>query len=555
MTLKPTHTRVGTARKGYVLFAVLLVTVVLSLTAYRFTDSMVTENTVAVRSTEQIQARMSAVSGIYYAAGHLADPATLGTDVSDNADLFSGQVVGPRGRFSLINVSEALDGSGTGESRYTPRYGIIDEGGKINVNALIQQDGTGTLLVTALQSLPNMTPEIADAIANWVMASGSVRPLGGQDAAYEGAATPYLRKKGPLNSVDELLLVEGVTPLLLFGNDRNRNGKLDAGEDDGNEFGRGWSEYLTCYGREINVDSSGQPRVNLLKTDLKTLSEKLNTALKDQGVSDYVLYSIVTGRSGTPGVRTFSPTLAANQEPGSVADLRDLVQKAIDAGAAPKLKNAASVLTFWNTQIVLSPKTMPVQPGERPVPAKQPVIPSPLNDPATLAKVLPILLDQFTVEDGYELLPRINVNTAPAQVLRALIQVAVNFKMNITVEEGEAYITGRADLDPSTPEVSTGAWLVTQAQMKPEIFKLLLENKLISGRSWTYRVHSVGYSGLAEGQEPGTSSRRGPVARVEAVIDVGTRTTDSPPVGLPRIVYFRDLTDLGRGFADLPGSQ
>jgi hypothetical protein len=53
--------------------------------------------------------------------------------------------------------------------------------------------------------------------------------------------------------------------------------------------------------------------------------------------------------------------------------------------------------------------------------------------------------------------------------------------------------------------------------------------KYISGRSSVYRVQSIGYF-----------ANSGPVARVEAVID----TTS----GAPRILYFRDLTDLGKGF-------
>ena len=73
---------------------------------------------------------------------------------------------------------------------------------------------------------------------------------------------PYLAKNGPLNSLEELLLARGVTSPLLFGNDRNRNGRLDPG-DDGNEFNRGWSEFLTVYGRELNTDIYGNPRINL----------------------------------------------------------------------------------------------------------------------------------------------------------------------------------------------------------------------------------------------------------------------------------------------------
>ncbi len=529
------------ARKGYVLFAVLLVTVVLSLTAYRFTDSMVMENTVAVRSTEQVQARLSAMSGIAHAAGILADPnilsGQLAFDVSDNAELFSGRTVGDagRGRFSLINLSEALDGTGTGETRYPLRYGIVDEGGKININGLILKDPTGTVLFAALMTLPGMTQQIADSIVDWVDADSTARPEGAENDYYAGMQTPYLCKNGPLNSVDELLLVQGVTPTLLYGNDRNRNGKLEAAEDDGTAFGRGWSEYLTCYGREINVDSAGLPRLNLNGPDIKTLSEKL-TALVGQDVSDYIVYYRIKG--GTAVTPVLNPL---TQVAAPVSQLRDLVQKAVDAGTKPS-RRVASVITIMNTQIALDrpPATVTTGPGNRMtvVMPPQPIVASPINDAASLEKFLTILLDKCTTEDGFEIAPRINVNSAPLSVLAAL--------PGMTETDVNTIVSSRGGQSLTDPAVNTGAWLMTVAKMPPDKFKAL--EPYISGRSWTYRVHSVGYSAAAGG-------RRGAVARVEAVIDVGTRTADTPPAGLPRIVYFRDLTDLGRGFADLPGSQ
>ena len=65
---------------------------------------------------------------------------------------------------------------------------------------------------------------------------------------------PYRCKNGPLDSIEELLLVKGVTMGLLFGNDRNRNGVLDPDEDDGSGvLDRGWAAYLTIHSREQNV--------------------------------------------------------------------------------------------------------------------------------------------------------------------------------------------------------------------------------------------------------------------------------------------------------------
>ena len=71
------------------------------------------------------------------------------------------------------------------------------------------------------------------------------------------------------------------------------------------------------------------------------------------------------------------------------------------------------------------------------------------------------------------------------------------------------------------------AWLATTLNMPTTTFNAM--SKYITGRTQLYRVQSIGYFGNG-----------GPTARVEAVIDTNQ--------GKPRIVYFRDLTELGRGF-------
>ena len=68
--------RNGIRRPGYVLVAVLLVVVVLSLAAYRFLDSMSSQALVAQRATEQAQARSYAVSGVHHFMALASDPAT-----------------------------------------------------------------------------------------------------------------------------------------------------------------------------------------------------------------------------------------------------------------------------------------------------------------------------------------------------------------------------------------------------------------------------------------------------------------------------------------------
>ena len=84
-------------------------------------------------------------------------------------------------------------------------------------------------------------------------------------------------KNGPLDSLDELLLVKGMTREILYGTDLNHNGVM---APDGSTFGaatdRGLSAFLTIYSREPNRDATGEPLINLNGDDLTVLSDKLS---------------------------------------------------------------------------------------------------------------------------------------------------------------------------------------------------------------------------------------------------------------------------------------
>jgi type II secretory pathway component PulK len=532
---------------------VLIVVVILSLAAYRYADSMTAQYQVAMRASEATQAKRFADSGIHFVMGVVSDPTTLneqfGANPYDNPSQFSNVQLGnpddPRsGRFSLVSVGDTW--SGSGESRYLVRYGALDESGKLNVNALIAQDPTGQVLYDALMKLPLMTEDVADAIVDWVDADDSIREVGAESAYYQGLPQPYKTKNGPLNSVEELLLVRGVTWPMLFGNDRNRNGRLDPGEELGGDFSRGWSEFLTCYGRELDLDTDGNPRIALGGSDLNALSEELTAAL-GQEMSDYILAARLYGTSSAAQEVAFSVsggTMATTTQSGETivmsvrvqaapssnsgsnsnstitggaAELRAAVQKSLDESARAR-NRLNSVLALANTQVRL-PRP-PAEPGQPQPP--QVVVNSPLNDANRLKELLPLLLDRTTSRTAFEMAPRVNVNTAPPEVIAAL--------PGLTPEDVDMILATRGSQDPLNPATTTAAWLVTEANLTPTKFRDL--ERYVTGKTMTYRVQSVGYFGQG-----------GPAARVEAVIDTNQ--------GHPRIVYYRDLTDLGRGF-DLP---
>lgn len=63
-------------------------------------------------------------------------------------------------------------------------------------------------------------PNPTDAIIDWIDADDEPRPEGAESDYYESLETPYACKNGPLDSIEELLLVVGVTPEIYF--DLNR---------------------------------------------------------------------------------------------------------------------------------------------------------------------------------------------------------------------------------------------------------------------------------------------------------------------------------------------
>ena len=75
------------------------------------------------------------------------------------------------------------------------------------------------------------------------------------------------------------------------------------------------------------------------------------------------------------------------------------------------------------------------------------------------------------------------------------------------------------------------AWLVTEAGLTPKVVKKL--ERYFTGQTQVYRFQVVGKFG---------DDKPGPTARIEAIVDANIG------LGRPRMVYSRDLSELGKGF-------
>jgi type II secretory pathway component PulK len=511
------------ARSGSALLAVLIVVFLLSLAAYQYSELTVQEYRTAVSSLRALQIKAVADSGVAYTAALLADPnsftGTLNSNPYSNDSSFAGIQVftdpnDPNriGRFWIVAAVDQ-DNNTTGQ---TIRYGVSDEAGKLNPNAMMQIDSTGQVLHDMLMKFTNgpvavMTEDIADSIVDWIDPDDDPRPNGAESSSYTGMTPPYRCKNAPLDSVEELLLVRGMTPQILFGTDWNRNGVQDNGEDTGSGWDPGLAAYLTVYSRERNVDNDGNARIFLNDTNLKSQYDKINQAFGQTFADFLALYrgdSSGGGGGGAPGGQRTIRTATAQE-------IRQKVNSILNATSQQQRpKTLASRFELMNASVTWTIGTGRNQQEVR--------VTSPLADTSQQRTLLPLLLDKTTTQQATELPPRVNVLTAPRAVLSTLPGLNDTDVQNLMDHRPDP-LSGQAPDDI----FKTPAWMITEANVTTAKMQAL--ERYVTSRTQIYRIQIVAQF-----------DNGGPSARVEAVIDINN--------GKPRILMYRDLTELGRGF-------
>jgi hypothetical protein len=526
-------------REGVVLIAVLVVVAVLALAAYQYSELMNAETRASVGATRAAQTRRAAESGVHYVAAILSDPTyfseTLNSNPYDNPTYFKDVLVqdsdNPRNRlrFSIIGLRAPDDPDAATQPW---RYGVVDEASKINVNGLLRYDKQGTQGLKMLMKLPNMTEDLGNSILDWVDGSTTTPRSGGaKNETYSAMQPPYRVKNGPMDSLDEMLLIKGVTYDLLYGTDRNRNGQLDNGEDTGNGLDRGWSPYLTIYSREPNVDSTGQPRVYINGKDLNALQSQLGAAQLDTNLINFILAARLYGTTSPPPAPPGGggAVRVVKTPPPSSADMQAVMAKMqtdMSSGNSQNLKAISSLFGLVTGSVQVTIGTGRNQ--------KTVTWPSPLSDPGVQKTLLPPLLDKCTTSQSTDLPPRINVATASHTVLSSLVSDSTTGGLQDT--DVQSIVSNQPTFTADNPvdaNYQTPAWLITNAGLSPATAQSI--ERYVTSRSLVYSFQVLGYF------ESG-----GPVTRLEAVVDTS--------FGRPRIVYVRDITELGKGF-DLSQGQ
>jgi len=306
-----------------------------------------------------------------------------------------------------------------------------------------------TATIDMLMLLPGMTPELAASIVDWRDEDSIVSEGGGAESeSYLLLPDPYYCKNAPFETLDELRLVKGATLEILYGVDLNHNGVVDATEA---------------------VNSTGLLSLN---------------GQSQCGIVKYLTVSTVEANTSSTGQARMFVGETNNQAMNALSRrLLDLSfeQSRVDAivgslrGQAPPL----NVLDFYKKS------TMTLDEFKK-------------------------IADLITTDRARVLVGRVNVNTAPREVLRCLPGL----------DEGdvEALIAART----SASDTQTVAW-VAEA-IPPEKGRQV--GSYITTRSSQYSadIAAVGSNG------------RG-FKRSRYVFDL--RSTP------PRILYRQDMTHLG----------
>jgi type II secretory pathway component PulK len=139
------------------------------------------------------------------------------------------------------------------------RIRAIDESGKVNVNLAPE-----ALLRALMREIGVENPGVlASAIVDW----RDPDDIGlNEGDVYAGMDPPYAPANADLARIKEVLFVKDVAPELFFGEDENRNGRLDPTEDDGDLFlptdnadgllQLGLADVLTVYGDGV-INANG----------------------------------------------------------------------------------------------------------------------------------------------------------------------------------------------------------------------------------------------------------------------------------------------------------
>jgi hypothetical protein len=460
---------------------------------------------------------------LVWAQGYNRESDPLRRQGSRRELLTSGEPIVPAWRYSV--VAPRLDGPPG-----TVRFGVTPEAARLNINRASEQQ-IRALFLPLLNDLGVQEPErLIACLLDWLDADDEPREGGAESDYYNTLTPPYNCKNGPLDTIEELLLIKGFSAAILYGEDTNRNGILDANEDDGdasapeydNQDGNlnlGLAPFLTVHSRELDAALDNRPRINL-NVDVASIQAAMEAQLADGELSVEARQFILTLKQGGFNFAQLdSPArLYVDDVARATADAAGAAGGTGGAGSesgAGGARNGAAIEESDDGGQQPPPPETPRRPrgpqagappgraGRQPgalrggavrVPGSPAGgggggvlrIPDELRSSPITLEDLPVLMDRFSTrpvaQAGAPVFGLVNINAAPARVLQVV--------RGMTPEAAAAIVNGRSRLDAQA--LRTSAWPLTSGMVDSVTFYAIAPH--ITTKAHQFHVEIVGYA-------------------------------------------------------------
>lgn len=555
-------------RSALILLVVLIMVALLSLLAAVFSFTVRSNLATIQAHHREFQARMAAESGIQRAIISLRNSrGNIDSWANDPASYRAGLVYGLQEGFeenpALMTESNAttFDPNAPEAWRFnlvaasdvqgTVRYGITDEGARLNLNMASETElkRLFTAVIPVSTENPVDIDALVDCLLDWRSPGEQQRAKGAKSGYYLGLTPAYRCKGAPFSTIEELLLVKGFTGWIVFGEDYNQNGLLDPNENDNDTLFppdngdgalfRGIAPFLTLWSREMAQSGDGRQKINLNQQDTQKLQDAL-TAEFDASIVSYVMQVRGSGRTFNSVMNLFPAPPPPEQpqeeappeeEPPPQDEPPATTQESGELGGEQpdQVESKEGVEKLATEVVEAAEKSGPSgrsenrrAPGGRPPrgaggPPKLPVYQDLAPDPPGTLESLPQILDRLTVNQSPVTQGRINVSTAPREVLLTLEA--------LTEDDVAAIVAARAELKPE--EKATSAWLLSKGTIDLYKYRRIFD-KITTGGS-VFRAEAIGYADHA-----------GAVQRIHTVFEM------RGPI--PQVLYTRNLTSLGPAY-------
>lgn len=271
------------SQKGIALLMVLWVLTILMVIVLSFSFMARTETHATLSFKSGIEKKFMAEAGIERGIMELF-----------YRDFYKNQIVELEGREIWKTDGTPYTGQ-IGDGYYTVR--VIDESGKVDINTV--SDVVLKNLIVNLGIQIEEADIIVDSIMDWRDRDDLHRLHGAESDYYTSLPNPYKAKNARFDTLEELILVKGMSPEILYGN-KERKGLID---------------FLTVNSQERKINVNAAPKEVLMAVPGMTpeLSDSLITFRENKEMNDMDVagilgdnYNIMMPYITTGGTETFT---------------------------------------------------------------------------------------------------------------------------------------------------------------------------------------------------------------------------------------------------------